>query len=336
MSYKRFDLEDIVVSSDSITAPAWSNNLVTLTAFHTSSTQINASSGKYYYNVYNGDPATTNTTASIQFSVAHGNRSGSAAQAYNSQVSQSYSSTVYGQFRTLILGDEDTDFTFTSQSGAVTNTPDNIAFLSIERAKYKEKILPGSLTLHLTSGSTTVVLTDDSSTTTTDTFVDGGRVYNIVSGAAGTVNSAATQFGKIYPDIGIIALSMDELNQSDLRAMHLSGSGIHNYTTTNNNLNIYNSINSGSSFTLRSQETVSSNYVFVRSRNSEFNYSNNPSNITSSGELRHSVMIDNPQSYITAVGLYNDNNDLLAVAKLSTPLLKDFTKEALIRVKLDY
>ena len=47
-------------------------------------------------------------------------------------------------------------------------------------------------------------------------------------------------------------------------------------------------------------------------------------------------MIDSPQAYVTAVGLYNDNNDLLAVAKLSRPLLKDFTKEALVRIKLDY
>jgi hypothetical protein len=47
-------------------------------------------------------------------------------------------------------------------------------------------------------------------------------------------------------------------------------------------------------------------------------------------------MIDSPQGYITSVGLYNDNNDLLGIAKLSRPLLKDFTKEALIRVKLDY
>ena len=39
---------------------------------------------------------------------------------------------------------------------------------------------------------------------------------------------------------------------------------------------------------------------------------------------------------ITTVGLYNDNNDLLATAKLSKPLLKDFTKEALVRIKLDY
>ena len=47
-------------------------------------------------------------------------------------------------------------------------------------------------------------------------------------------------------------------------------------------------------------------------------------------------MINSPQAFITTVGLYNDNNDLLAVAKLSRPLLKDFTKETLVRIKLDY
>lgn len=47
-------------------------------------------------------------------------------------------------------------------------------------------------------------------------------------------------------------------------------------------------------------------------------------------------MINTPQAFVTSVGLYNDNNDLLAVAKLSRPLLKDFTKESLIRIKLDY
>ena len=47
-------------------------------------------------------------------------------------------------------------------------------------------------------------------------------------------------------------------------------------------------------------------------------------------------MIDAPKSYITTIGLYNDANELLAVAKLSQPITKDFTKEALIKVKLDY
>jgi hypothetical protein len=77
--------------------------------------------------------------------------------------------------------------------------------------------------------------------------------------------------------------------------------------------------------------------VFVRARNSEFNYSENSSFISgSTGEVIYSNFINHPQVYITTVGMYNDSNELVAVAKLSKPLLKDFTKECLLRVKLDF
>lgn len=93
----------------------------------------------------------------------------------------------------------------------------------------------------------------------------------------------------------------------------------------------------GNIFKLNSQETITSDYVFIRSRNSEFNYSENPSFISgSTGEVIYPYFIDNPNTYPTTVGMYNDSNELLAVAKLSKPLQKDFTKEALIRVKLDF
>ena len=335
MSYRRFDSEDVVVSADSITAPAWSNNVVELTTFHTSSTQVAADSGKYYYQVYNSDTA----NQEIQFSIAYGNRLGSGSQLYNSGITgKSYSSTVYGQFRTLINGDEDTDFTFTE--GGTVNTPNSIYAISIQRSRFKEKILPGSLFLTLSGSKGFVHLTDNSKNVATDTFVDAGRVYSIYSGsAAGTVTSTTNEYGKLYPDIGTIVLNGDLISSSG----YLSGSEgaatlveTSNYSGGSNIKPLLEAIEDGGSFRLRSDETLSSNFVFVRARNSEFNYSTNPSNITGSGELRHSVMIDNPQSYITAVGLYNDNNDLLAVAKLSTPLIKDFTKEALLRVKLDY
>ena len=71
-------------------------------------------------------------------------------------------------------------------------------------------------------------------------------------------------------------------------------------------------------------------------KNADYNYTTNPSFITGSGELIYSNFINSPQTYPTTVGLYNDNNELLAVAKMSKPLTKDFTKEALVRVKLDW
>lgn len=326
MSFKRFDTEDIVISADSITAPAWSGNATSLTAFYTASSQISAT-GDYYYNIYDKNPE-TDSTAAIQFSLAYGHRTGLGSVRYDNNIEgKSYSATIYGQFRTLITGDENTDFIVNGV------TPDDMFFISIQRARFKEKILPGSLTLKL-KGSSEVSLTDNSLNVSTDTFVDSGRVYSIYPGAAGVVSSTSVEYGKLYPDIGVIALSGKALEDNGFLP---TLSDAINGTADNIQL-FYNSLKTPAAptFTLRSEETLTSNYVFVRARNSEFNYSTNPSNITGSGELQHDIMIDSPQAYITTVGLYNDNNDLLAVSKLSTPLLKDFTKEALIRIKLDY
>jgi hypothetical protein len=158
-------------------------------------------------------------------------------------------------------------------------------------------------------------------------------VYELKSNVSASVASSGS-YGKLLPDIGVILLNQAALDASvaDGGLNFLTGTG----DNAENPKKLYNAIVDGGSFKLSSQETVSSNFVFVRARNSEFNYSTNPSILTGSGELRHDVLIDSPETYITSVGLYNDNQDLLAVAKLSRPLLKNSTKEALVRIKLDY
>ncbi len=87
---------------------------------------------------------------------------------------------------------------------------------------------------------------------------------------------------------------------------------------------------------MNSEETIASDYIFVRVGNQDFNYTTNPSMISGSGDFVYSNFVNSPQTYVTTIGLYNDNNELLAVAKTSKPLVKDFTKEALFRVKLDW
>ena len=68
-----------------------------------------------------------------------------------------------------------------------------------------------------------------------------------------------------------------------------------------------------------------------------FNFSSNPTFSTSSdGSFTIGTFFKNPKSYITQIGLYSDANELLAVAKLSKPLLKSFSREALIKIKLDF
>ena len=342
MSFKRLDPEDISISAESVVAPAWSAQAPVLTAFFTSSTQVGVGAGNYYYDVYQADPQVSNNGSAVQFSVGYGNRIGSGSSLINNAVSSSSnSSVIYGQYRTLVNGDENTDFTF----GNIT--PNSIFVISVDRSRYKEKLLPGSFNLTLTTGSATIQLTDNSVTNTTVSYIDAGRVYDIVSGSNGsatytTLNAngfsrASGSYGKFLPDIGTIILNGNALRSS------VEGGGIglnidegFDIPAINNLNSIYNIIKQGGNFGLQSEETISSNYVFVRVRNGEFNYSTNPSIISGSGELRYDVLVNTPQSYITTVGLYNDNNDLLGVAKLSRPLLKDFTKEALVRIKLDY
>lgn len=341
MSYKRFDLEDVVVSAESVTAPLWTGDITTLNTFFTSSTQVGGASADYYYDIY--QTASIDESARVQFSIAYADKQGSGSILFNSNVDgKSPSSTVYGQYRNLALGDEEADFSFGADSS------EYFYVLAIDRARYKEKLLPGTMELVLEkSGSgEKIVLTDNSKQVSTVTFNDAGRVYELVSGSLGNVNTDVNEngytdgsgsYGKLLPDVGVILLNGKALDAAS--AAGGLGLGINrdsNDNSPNNLAKLYDIFAFSGSFRIQSEETITSNFVFVRARNSEFNYSTNPSLITGSGELRHNVMIDSPQSYITAVGLYNDNNDLLAVAKLSRPLLKDFTKETLVRIKLDY
>jgi len=337
MSFKRLDPEDISISAESVVAPLWSTDEKYLTTFYTSSGQVASNTGNFFYEVYENLPGTS-TPANVQFSIAYGDKLGRGAVPYlpGDIETKTPSSTIYGQYRNLIFGDEETGFIFG------TYESEYIYVISVDRARYKEKLLPGSFNLKLTNGARTLHLTDNSKTLTTISYVDAGRVYDIISGSDGSSWDGGTGFtanygsyGKFLPDVGIIVLNGTALNLNTSEGVNI-GNSILQDGTANNLGKFYNAIKIGASGSLQSEETISSNYVFVRVRNSEFNYSTNPSNITSSGELRHDVMINTPQAYITTVGLYNDNNDLLGVAKLSRPLLKDFTKEALVRIKLDY
>ena len=87
---------------------------------------------------------------------------------------------------------------------------------------------------------------------------------------------------------------------------------------------------------VNSEVTTTTSHVFIRAKNKEFNYSTNPSFSDIQGNIRFRELKDNPVVYITTIGLYNDNGDLLAVAKVPTPIKKTFHDEVLIQVQLDF
>jgi hypothetical protein len=336
MSFKAFEQDDFVVSADSITAGLWTGNAPELTTFITSSTQVASSNGDYYINVFNSSSLTD-----IQFAIAYGDVDGSGSIEYDSAVEgKSPSSTSYGQYRTLVLGDELAEFTFGGE------TSPNFYAISVDRNRYKGGLFPGSTTLDLTVGANTISLTDNSQVSTTVEFNDAGRVFQLVSGSAGVVSadspgengySLSGSYGLFLPDIATYILNPSALDANVANGGILLGTTRGDNVDSENAGTLYDAIVDGASFTANSEETITSDFIFVRPRSSEFNYSENPSFISgSTGEVIYSSFINNPTTYVTTVGLYNNASELLAVAKLSTPLPKDFTKEALIRVKLDF
>jgi len=81
---------------------------------------------------------------------------------------------------------------------------------------------------------------------------------------------------------------------------------------------------------------LNSTIYFCRANNKDFNYSANPTYLTASKIRVKEGVTDPPISYITTVGLYSPDNELLATAKLSEPIKKDPTNELTLRVRLDY
>ena len=346
MSFVSLNTSDFVVSADSITSTLFSGEVPTLTQFFTSS---QTSSFDTFLDVF--QTSSLRSDAAVQFSIAYGEVNGSGSAPYNTLVTGSSPSRVtYGQYRTLVNGDENTNFNF-----GVGNTDSRDMYaLTVNRARYKEKLFPGTFNLVISGSDGSVAskiqLTDNSKDVSTLTFSDAGRVFDIVSGTNGSAVSESVtgsvtggytpsgSYGKFLPDVGLILLNP--------RALALSASqggvglvvndDLTNTALVANNSALFESIKLAQTFSLNSEETITSDYIFVRVRNTDFNYTTNPSMISGSGEFVHSSLINNPQTFITTVGLYNDATELLSVAKLSKPLVKDFTKEALVRVKLDF
>ena len=338
-SLTRFDNRDIVNDISKVTTSTWTGNTNELTTVHTSSLQAvlgsPTSSGAHFIDVY--DKATSDSTAEVQYSIAYGNKVGGGSKNFTNAAGAlgiSPSRNIYSQYRQLVHGSETTNFNFTDY------TPDDIYVININRSRYKHSLKPGSLNLVIGS----LHLTDDSVTTSGSSIVtNAGRQYNIVSGSNGTRLGSNTvhvtdsgSYGFFYPDSGFIVLNPATLDATTGDG----GIALATVTTTNNQSDnhqkLANKINTGNSFIVDSEEKISSTYYFARARNHEYNYTTNPSFVDDSGNVLVNSMIDNPTVYITTVGMYNDAGDLLAVAKLSQPVTKDFTKEALIRVKLDY
>ena len=189
------------------------------------------------------------------------------------------------------------------------------------------------------AASPRVISLIDDSGDAQQTLSNSGPVYNIVSGSitAGVYNASAPHYyGLVYPNMGMLILNDTPLLQSASFATN-TNSDVAGDNAWKLFTSISGSMSRGNTFSARNEETVVSTHYFVRVKNGEYNFSNNPSFTTGSlGEFAQPTFIGDPKTYITTIGMYSALNELLAVAKLSQPIQKSFSNEALIKVKLDF
>jgi len=365
-TYMNFDpTEDVLANNvETVTSGLFSGNTGSLMNFHVDSTAT-AQQNTYFRTVFNlpsDDPL-----AVSQLAMAYGEFNGSGSADLSGNLNNDTPTrAIYKQYAQLLLQPLDKKFTING------NDTDSIYILNFNRARFKEKLDPGNIEINLAhlsgsygipnhqmtgsnvkvDGTDRVISLVDDSSLSPASIGESGRIYNIVSGTIddGTIFStdptslagALDFYGLLYPEAGVIILNGDKLD-SNVGFGTVSGSGVQG----DNTMKLFASISgsaiitppSGQNYGLqaRSSEQVKSTYYFVRIKNGDYNYSNNPSFVSgSAGDLAFTTFINNPQTFITTVGLYNDRRELLAVAKLSKPILKSFTREVLVKVKLDF
>jgi len=343
--YQEFDPADDVIKNnvETVTRGMFSGNdgtLVGASEMFTSS--LTAAQQSYFYDIYHKDPE-SDTTAVEQFSIAYGHFHGSGSLDTTGNLNDDTPSrAIYKQYAQLLLPPNDKKFTFNGVDR------DSIYVVNFNRARIREKIDPGNIeftfiktpsaTTTAAAGGVPTKIIDDSSLNA-NSIGEAGLVYNLVSGSISPTTtihnpSSPTHFGLLFPQHGIAVFDGVALDTSAQPNFQTDNSAAQNY----NHLRLLSSLKgTGGQIQARSSEQVKSSYFFCRLKNAEYNYSNNPSFVTGSlGQLTYNTFIQDPQVYITTVGLYNDRKELLAVAKLSQPLLKSFTREALIKIKLDF
>ena len=351
---------DKITQTDKVTSPYFSNGSTTLNAASivTSSQTGQATNEIYFFGIANS------TTPTVQeFNVTFGDVNGHGADVATDTKSET--EAIYKQYAGLLLAPTEVTGGFfisspASDSAVASGRDDEIFVLSARRSNMKDRLNKGTWLVAMSGSNTAgaaaqiLHLKDDSSTTNPTATPVGDR-YNIVScSSAGVIAAAATKrnFGFFYPDMGVMVFSGAELSASiQGKGANLNDTvlfdnanfnGFGTATTTNANrktaLRFINCLQpADSKLTFRDEEDQVSAQYFCRVRSGQMNFSNNPTFVSGSlNELRQTTMKGNPTTFISQVQLYNAAGEMVAVGNLSTPLKKNFSSEATIKVKLTY
>jgi len=209
-----------------------------------------------------------------------------------------------------------------------------------------QKVSGGGFSLVLNAGATfalpndeTITLTDNNATNALTNSPAGE--FNVLYANRGSGAPSAVAAGLVFYQAGIAVFSSSVFQTTIAGADSvMTAAG----TTTSTELMVSGAISASANalrhrvrnISFNNTTELNSTIYFCRAASNEFNYSSNPTYLSSSKIQVKNVATDDPVSYITTIGLYGANNEMLAVGKLSEALKKTPADEFTLRVRLDY
>ena len=243
---------------------------------------------------------------------------------------------------------------------------EEVFFINLSRLLAKDEIKKGSFAMTVlnlganTAPSNALVIQDTNAANDYRVNSPAGEYGILYTGSTYVDAMAGSGVGLLYYQAGIAVVTAsvfwgpfgsrqdtadgDEwTHNSAVAVSSSSGEALYNGTVWKAVLSGSNITSSCDAFRNRLQNItfnntteLNSTIYFCRANHNDFNYSANPTYVSGSKIRIKNNMNDSPVSYITTVGLYSADNELLAVAKVSEPLKKDPTNELTLRVRLDY
>ena len=271
---------------------------------------------------------------------------------------------VYNQMASVLVGhdvtggiqqfDQDGNITGGGYDGTGGNKIENGAiFLNFSRLLVKDEIKKGSFSLNLLTGGVPTAVQPNANLNQLALADYGGDTSYFVNSPAGeyallmssSTSDPAHAFGLIYYQAGVVVLTgsvfragfAENLTTGSMLGDGAPSSSFENLATGSTISFMADCVrNRIQGISFNNTIELNSTIYFCRINHNEFNYSSNPTYLNNSQIRVKNTTSDNPVSYITTVGLYSSDNELLAVAKLSEPLKKDPNTELTLRVRLDY
>lgn len=245
---------------------------------------------------------------------------------------------MYNQMAQVLMGhdvsgnvqrfDEDGDL---AAGGTKLN---EVIFINFARLLTKDEIKKGSFSLTLGTGSTYAGANVDRITITDTGAADDYKV-NSPAGEYGILKNGSTPYGLLYYQAGVAVITASVFPTASV--MDTDGNTLNGFLSGTYITSSADGIRHRMyDMSFNNTTELNSTVYFCRLNANDFNYSSNPSYLSGSKIRVKNNSVDEPVSYVTTIGLYSSDNELLAVGKLSEPLKKTPSTEITLRARLDY